>query len=116
MQSKFGEFIVKGTLNKFIIKNGRNPERIGALLHLNIGDQCVLVFENDTCVGVVWEHQEKRAVDANGQAEIRFFEKYKNSYGLWHRMFNGQRIKYIQLKSRLEKDGEYIYYGKIKNK
>lgn len=107
---------MKGITNKFMIKNGISPEYIGSPLYINTGRSCILVFDNNICVGVVWKHYENRKSDANGQAEIRFFERYRNAYGLWHRMFvNGQRLSYIQLQSELSGNNEYIYWGDIRN-
>ena len=108
---------MKGTLNKFTIKNGVSPYYIGAPLHIRAGSPCILVFDNDTCVGIVWEHRENRYSLANGQAEIRFFERYRNRYNLWHRMFvNEQRLSYRRLQTELNKLSEYIYLGNIKDK
>lgn len=99
----------------FIIKYGNSPETIRPLLHINNGDKCILVFDNKVCVGVVWEHYDSKNSEAMGQAEIRFFERYRNSYGLWHRMFvNEQRISYDRLQSALNESNEYIYWAKIK--
>ncbi|MCI8612900.1 MAG: hypothetical protein HFE48_04280 [Clostridia bacterium] len=106
---------MKGSTNKFIIKNGVCPQYIGAPLHINVGALRILVFDKNACVGVVWKHFENRYSEANGQAEIRFFERYRESYGLWHRMFvNEQRISYDRLQSALNESNEYIYWAKIK--
>lgn len=63
---------MKGTVNKFIIKNGISPETIESPLHIYAGERCILVVDDNSCVGIVWEHYEKRKAKANGQAEIRF--------------------------------------------
>lgn len=100
---------------RFSIKNGLSPEFVGAPLHVNAGKPCILVFDNNACVGIVWEHYENRKSDANGQAEIRFFDRYSNAYGFWHRMFIGKkRITYKSLQTELDDKNEYVYYAKIK--
>ena len=107
---------MKGTVNTFTLKAGFCPVRIGAVLHFEKETPCILVFNNKgICVGVVWEHREKRKSLANGQAEIRFFERFENEYGLWHRMFiDKQRLSYSSLMTTLEKSGEYVYSNQIK--
>ena len=76
-----------------------------------------MVFDDNFCVGIVWQHYEKRYSESNGQAEIRFFDRYKNKYNVWHRMFvNGQRLLYRQLEKELTNKEEYIYYGEIRDK
>lgn len=102
---------------KFVIKMGICPEYISSPLNFNVGKDCVLVFDDNICVGVVWEHYDGKNSDAIGQAEIRFFEKYRKYYGLWHRMFiNKQRLSYNRLQYELTKTNEFIYYGQIKLK
>lgn len=102
---------------KFTIKNGLSPESIDSPLYVRAGDQCMLVFDKIACVGIIWEHYEKRKAAANGQAEIRFFDRYKNRYNVWHRMFvNRQRICYNALKEELQRKNEYVYFCKIKGK
>lgn len=44
---------MKGSTNKFIIKNGVCPQYIGAPLHINVGALRILVFDKNACVGVV---------------------------------------------------------------
>lgn len=103
---------MKGSINKFVIRNGISPEYIGSPVHINAGDSCILVFDDNMCVGVVWKHYDGKNSEALGQAEIRFFERYRNSYGLWHRMFiNEQRLSYARLQIELSKMNEYVYWG-----
>jgi len=106
---------LKRTTCKFILKNGTSPKTIMAPLFINMGDCCILVFDDKKCVGIVWEHFENRKSEANGQAEIRFFDGLREMYGVWHRIFvNEERISYKFLKSELEKKDEYVYIAKIR--
>ncbi|MDE6058580.1 MAG: hypothetical protein K2G44_00855 [Clostridia bacterium] len=103
-------------IHEFIIKNGISPEDVEAPLSVRAGERCMLVFENNVCVGVIWKHSDTKNSEANGQAEIRFFNSYKDTYRVWHRMFTreGQRITYDRLEAELQTKDEYIYFGKIK--
>lgn len=80
-------------------------------MHIEIGDRCILVYSDERCVGVVWEHKENRPSVANGQAEIRFFDDYTNEYKTWYRMcVNGKRLSYSHLQLELENNGEFSYF------
>ena len=72
---------MKGEENNFIIKLGKVPERIIAVgYYIDQGEQYPLVFgNNDECVGVVLEHYNHEK-QANGQAEILFYDKYYDKY------------------------------------
>lgn len=95
---------------------GAIPEYLPQI-HINRGNACLWVFVDSICVGAIWKYRDSKNSKANGQAEIKFFDKYKSSYNTWHRMFdNGERIWYDNLYTRVEQNGEYIYYGKIINK
>lgn len=100
------------------IKNGVSPKRIGAI-HINMGEECMLVYDKETCIGIVWEHQDSHLnVPSIKQAEIRFFEEYRDYYGLWHRMFSleRQRVMYNDLRLALRQNNEYRYYAELRLK
>ncbi len=100
--------------NEFIIKYGNSPKSINQI-KIQAGSPCILVFNNDLCVGVVWSHYESRGSEANGQAEIRFFENYRNRYGLWHRMFvNEQRLSFKRLQNELFNNSEFSYCANLR--
>jgi hypothetical protein len=113
---------MKGVENKFVIKKGIVPESLywGGKLLIHQGEQYPIVYDiYNKCVGVVLEHFNHER-NANGQAEICFFDSYFSDYGKWHRMFydghrGGERIKYEQLQTDL-KNGEYTYIGYIMGK
>lgn len=114
IQIKCTEEVKKG-MHKFTIKNGNSPETVGYPVKISSGDHCMLVFDDKECVEVVWKHYDSKNSEAIGQAEIRFFDKYRNEYGLWHRMFvNDQRLMYDCLQNEVNSKNEYIYFGKIK--
>lgn len=108
---------MRGANNQFLIRMGISPETETKIRELKVyaGQQYVLVYDKNNCVGVVFEHYEKRGSPANGQAEICFFDRYLNEYGKWHRIFiYGERLKYEKLEAILGKQHELIYWGAIK--
>lgn len=113
---------MKGEENIFIIKMGIVPERINTVGYfIDKGEQHPLVLRNkDECVGVVLEHYNHEE-QANGQAEICFYDRYNDEYNKWHRMFygghrGGKRIDYEDLLSYLARDDKYKYTGYIMKK
>lgn len=113
---------MRGEENNFIIKMGIVPERINIVGYfIDKGEQHPLVYGiNCVCVGVVVEHNNHEK-QANGQAEICFYDKYYNEYNKWHRMYygghrNGKRINYLEILSKLTSNGQYRYTGYIMNK
>ena len=59
-------------------------------------------------VGVVWSHYQKKGQLSEGQAEIRFLDKYKNEYHKWRLVFqNGWRMPFDKLESMI-KDKEEV--------
>ena len=61
---------------------------------------------NNTRVGVVWSHKQKKGELAEGQAEIRFFDEYKNIYNTWRRVFiNYQRLDFSRLEQMIKERG-----------
>lgn len=113
---------MKGMVNTFEIKRGISPQTEFAIKGFKVykGEEYILVYDNKgRCVGVVFEHFERRGSPANGQAEICFFDNYYNEYGKWHRMFvggyqGGERIKYSNFQMQIAKYGFYKYSGYIK--
>ncbi len=101
----------------FTIKYGIVPKNADRV-KIYQGTYDLLIYNNnDECVGVVWEHLDKRCLDADKQAEIYFYEEFKNNYGTWHRMNNEkQRIMYEQLKKEIEDNNDYRYVCYIKSK
>jgi hypothetical protein len=103
----------------FIIKRAKSPKAMAIPgSFVRIGGEYILAFDSkDRCVGVVWEHYEKRDSLANGQAEICFFNEYSNYFGKWHRMFiggkGGQRLMYAALEHILNEKGSYTYYSEL---
>jgi hypothetical protein len=77
-----------------------------------------MVSDNDNnCVGVVWEHN-SHDKNANGQAEVCFYDSHFNDYGKWHRMFygghrGGKRIPFKEIQTTLIGQDEYKYIGYI---
>lgn len=65
---------MRGANNQFLIRMGISPETETKIRELKVyaGQQYVLVYDKNNCVGVVFEHYEKRGSLANGQAEICF--------------------------------------------
>lgn len=113
---------MKGMVNTFEIKRGISPQTELAIKELKVykGEEYILVYDNKgRCVGVVFEHFERRGSPANGQAEICFFDNYYNEFGKWHRMFiggyqGGERIKYSNFETQIAEHGSYKYSGYIK--
>lgn len=106
---------MNATTVNFTFKKGTSPESKSDIRELRVyeGMQYILVFdENGRCVGVVFSHDEKDA-PVHGQAEIGFFEKYRQEYGQWHRIFVGhngkERLKFAQLEKLLDAEEEYHY-------
>ena len=114
---------MRGSFNRFIIKRGKVPE--GEVLNelgLYAGQSCLLAYTAEgECVGVVYEHFERRESAANGQAEICFFDRYYSTCGKWHRMFqgglqSGKRICYAELVKMVAEDGSFEYSGYLRPK
>lgn len=65
----------------------------------------VLNLENDL-VGVVWSHKHKKGELAEGQAEIRFNDRYVTQYHTWRRVFvNYQRMPFDVLERMIKEKG-----------
>ncbi len=103
-------------MQTFIIKKGISPQAVKGIRELKVyaGMEYVMVYDvNDRCVGVVFEHSEP-GKPAHGQAEIRFFDQYKNEYKTWHRMFvdgrRNDRIFYIELEREIARKGLFEYH------
>ena len=63
-----------------------------------------------TCVAIVFMTDDQR-VAAYGNCEFRFYPKFKNKYGEWHRILShGNRIKYQNLCDILNKQSSYSLY------
>ena len=115
-------FGMKGVYNNFTIKMGESPYLEKAIRELKVykGGIYPLVYDNDVCVGVVFEHNEtSRYSPANGQAEICFFDDFTEEYGKWHRMFifdskSKERILYSDFIKDLTLNNIYYYKAKIK--
>jgi len=100
------------TGNEFIFRIGTSPEKVSAMgQKVHEGMRHTVVYDkNDRCVGVIFQHHEARDSSANGQAEIRFFDRYREEYNTWHRIVvNGTKLLYKELQDILEKQGEYRY-------
>jgi hypothetical protein len=114
---------MKGAENNFVIKMGAAPESYNFKNKLLIykGEQYPMVYDAENkCVGVVWEH-DSHETQANGQAEICFYDSYFSEYGKWHRMFysghrGGKRIIFEKFLEELMELGEYPYIGYIVQK
>ena len=107
---------MKGKINNLTLKYGISPVSIQEMSQtIYKNDSCILVYDENNCVGMVFEHYESRKASANGQAEIRFFDKFKNEYRTWHRIFiNGQRVSYASLADKLNFIQSIEYYCHIK--
>lgn len=105
---------MSGNIRRFTIVDGDSPERVRDI-KVETGSSQMLVYDGDDCVGVVWKHYDSKHSKAIGQAEIRFFPRYEQQYGVWHRMFSdGYRLQYDGLRNCLDKNGNYTYFGKIR--
>lgn len=106
-----------GSEKVFTFKRGVSPESTNKTRECKIYAGCEYIIatdEKNRCVGVVFEHLTGKPSQADGQAEICFFDKYYNEYGSWHRIFiNGQRLPYNKLQSILDKQCELKYIGAI---
>ena len=59
-------------------------------------------------VGVVWSHRHKAGEQSAGQAEIRFFDEYKDIYHTWRLVFvNGTRFSFTTLEQTLREKGRF---------
>ncbi|MBD5583565.1 MAG: hypothetical protein HDQ88_00560 [Clostridia bacterium] len=107
---------MKGRINQFIFKKGVSPVTITEMTKTFLkNENCILVYDNNNCVGIIFEHYESRNARANGQAEIRFWDRFNNEYGKWHRIFiNGQRISFNYLMNNLNNLHSIEYSGLIK--
>lgn len=107
---------MKGRNNRFVFKRGFSPITIREMTKtFYVNDPCILVYDNNNCVGIIFEHYESRPALANGQAEIRFFDSFNDTYGRWHRVFiNGQRTSYKALLNTLNIKQYIEYTGYIK--
>ena len=110
---------MNATMVNFVFKRGTSSENKSDIRELKVyrGNQYILVFDrNSRCVGVVFSHDEKDA-PVHGQAEIGFFENFRDEFGQWHRIFVGtngkDRLKYVELEKILANDGEYHYTANL---
>lgn len=118
MQS--AEINMRGVENRFILKRAISPKSLTEINELKVraGSEYIMVFDDrNQCVGVVFEHFEKRGSTANHQAEICFFDEYFVKYGKWHRMFKGgragERIWFNDLQRELADKECFEYIGTI---
>ena len=107
---------MKGRDNRFVFKMGNCPITIREMKQIfYVNEPCVLVYDNNNCVGIIFEHYESRDAVANGQAEIRFFDGFEKYYGTWHRIrINGQKLTYNTLINNLKIMPYMEYVGYIK--
>lgn len=114
------EISMRGVENRFILKRAISPKSLTEINELKVraGNEYIMVFDDsEKCVGVVFEHFEKRGAKANHQAEICFFDEYSVKYGKWHRMFKGgrtgERIWYNDVQRELADKESYEYIGAL---
>lgn len=118
MQS--AEINMRGVENRFTLKRAISPRTLTEINELKVmaGNEYIMVFDyRNQCVGVVFEHFEKRGSTANHQAEICFFDEYYSKYGKWHRMFkggrSGERIWFNDLQRELADKESFEYIGNL---
>lgn len=110
----------RGVENRFTLKRAISPKSLTEINELKVraGNEYIMVFDGrEQCVGVVFEHFEKRGSKANHKAEICFFDEYSAKYGKWHRMFKGgrtgERIWFNDLQRELADKESFEYIGAL---
>lgn len=99
-----------------MVKFGVSKETIHEI-KINKGDSCLVVYNNNgKNVGIVWEYVRSKPIISKHQAEIRFFDEFRNEYGMWHKMYNYTgRILYGTITNYLQSNNEYHYVAEIKD-
>lgn len=60
-------------------------------------------------VGIVWKHKHKKGELAEGQAEIRFYDQFREKYGTWRRIFiNNERVMFDNLERLIKQNDSYL--------
>jgi len=59
-------------------------------------------------VGIVWKHKHKKGELSEGQAEIRFYDQFREKFGTWRRVFiNNERIMFDHLEKFIKDNDSY---------